>query len=48
MKSKARKVKPNLELATVEDNRIVIKGKKLDVRWLDSYILIWSGEEHDE
>jgi len=36
----------NLELERASDNQILINGKKLRVRWLDSYILIWSGEDH--
>jgi hypothetical protein len=26
--------------------KIVIKGRKLRLMWLDSYILCWSAEEH--
>lgn len=27
-------------------DKIVIKGKKLSLEWLDSYILVYSQEEH--
>jgi hypothetical protein len=39
-------VKNNIELGKCTDGEIVIKGKKLRVEWLDSYILVWSEKEH--
>jgi hypothetical protein len=39
-----KKQNRNIELAELTDSKIVIKGKKLKVRWLDSYLLIWSKE----
>lgn len=36
----------NLELDSIDEKKIVIKGKQLNVRWLDTYILIWSDKEH--
>jgi hypothetical protein len=34
---------PNISLDRASDKQILITGKNLGVRWLDSYILVWSG-----
>ena len=38
--------KPNMEIDKLSEDEIVIKGKRLSLRWLDSYLLIYSKEEH--
>jgi len=41
-----QKERPPIQLSQTKENQIIITGKKLSCRWLDSYILIWSGDEH--
>lgn len=36
----------NVELDSIKDGKIVVKGRELRVRWMDSYVIIWSGKEH--
>lgn len=37
----------NIELAKeLSEKKIVIRGKRLRLRWLDKYILIWSKEDY--
>lgn len=38
--------KNNIELEEVKRSKITVLGKDLNVRWFDSYIMIWSGKEH--
>ena len=35
-----------MQLDKFKDNEVVIKGRKLNVRWMDSYLLVFSGDEH--
>ena len=41
-----QKERPLIQLSKTKENQIIITGKKLSCEWLDSFILIWSGEEH--
>lgn len=38
--------KANMELENAGGDQIIIKGKKLSCRWIDSYLLVWSQEDH--
>ncbi len=40
------KERPLIQLSKVGENQIIITGKKLSCEWLDSFILVWSKEEH--
>ena len=41
-----QKERPLIQLSKVEENQIIITGRKLHCEWLDSYILVCSLEEH--
>ena len=40
------KERPTIQLSDIKSNQIIITGKELSCEWLDSFILVWSGEEH--
>jgi hypothetical protein len=38
--------KPTIHLDVASERKVLISGQDLNVEWLDSFILVWSGRDH--